>query len=432
MAYQDSGMKILVSAVACSPLEGSEGAVGWNAVLRIARKHEVRVLTHRQFESGWIEARNSGLLPDSVEVRFLGEDRPWHPNRLVARMQSWWRYLDFSKRVLPAALAWHRDDPVDLVHQVTYATWRVPSSLWRMPVPLVWGPLGGAGRIPRDFRGILSGQAKLMEAARDLQGWRAESSKAFADCVRESAVVIAANEEAELFLKRHRGDRPMLRLPVAFLSDGKIARFRRDASMPVWDGPLRLFAGGNMIGSKGLAMAVRALARVKAAGVDFRYTVAGGGPEIPKIEALVAELGLGDRVHFHPGYRGDDYIRKLHGSDIYFLPSLRETLGMTMLDAMLAGCLAVVADASAPGEIVRMAGGVAVKASTPEEMEAGLAEAVIGLDRDRIALRDRAERAGFRVAESFSQNRFDETLDRAYALAGAARKKADGEMEAAS
>jgi hypothetical protein len=30
----------------------------------------------------------------------------------------------------------------DLAHHVTYSSWRVPSPLWQLDLPFVWGPVG--------------------------------------------------------------------------------------------------------------------------------------------------------------------------------------------------------------------------------------------------------------------------------------------------
>ena len=99
-----------------------------------------------------------------------------------------------------------------------------------------------------------------------------------------------------------------------------------------------------MIGTKGVSLALRALARVAKQGMDFHYTVAGGGPEVKSLKSLCHKLDLDDKVEFHTGYAGNDYVRALHGSDVYLLPSFREGTPVTLLEAYLAGCYPVVAD----------------------------------------------------------------------------------------
>lgn len=411
-------MKVLVSAMACDPCGGSEGGVGWAAVNRIALKHDVRVLVHAHSKSSWDSARSRGLVRENVRVRFLGLDEKWNSNRLIARAQSWQRFLAFNREVLGAAMSWHEEEPCDVVHQVTYATWRVPSPLWRMPVPFVWGPIGGVATIPKPFMGMLSLEARIMEFVRAAQTRFTKNSSAFLECVSNSSVVLAANEETEVFLRKYRGEKPMYRLPVAYLPPEKVVRFSRTANTSSSiSGPLRLFAGGNIEGRKGVSLALQALALVKRAGVEFVYTVAGGGPEIAKLQALSKSLGIENEVIFHRGFRGDAYVEALHQSDIYFLPSFRETTPVTLQEAVLAGCYPIVADASAAGEMVRLVGGKAVAADEPNVMIAGLCAAILEAAGDRESMRQSALEAARNVATKYSELNYDQVTEVAYSAA---------------
>ena len=409
-------MKILVSAYACDPFRGSEPGVGWTAVCRMARHHEVFVLTDVHNREGWNRGAREGVIPQNVHVRFLRDDSACSENRFVAHLQSWLNYAAFNRRILAAARAWHEEQQFDLCHQVTIAGWRMPSPLWRLPIPFVWGPIGGAGYIPPAFRAMLSPAARAFEFARDVNTFISLRSRAFKDCIREAAVVFAANEETQLLLKPHRGDRALVRLPIASLPAEKVAAFRLSENAPA-SGPLRLFAGGNMEGRKGVSLALKALAKVAAAGIDFRYTVAGGGPEIPSLKLLCTQLGLDDRVEFHPGFSGDDYVAALHASHLYFLPSFRESTPVTLLEAYLAGCYPVVADTSAQGEIVRIAGGTAVPVTSMESLIEGLAQAVIDCEQHRLELPIKVEESQRKLIAYFDSERYDDAIAEAYRIA---------------
>jgi glycosyltransferase involved in cell wall biosynthesis len=251
---------------------------------------------------------------------------------------------------------------------------------------------------------------------RDLSSLLSKHSDAFRHCVKRAAVVLVANEETEELIGPHRGNSPLLRLPIASLSVEKVKQFSRLQRSPR-AGPLRCFAGGNMIGSKGLSLALKALAMAGSEGLDFHYTIAGGGPDISNAKRLVESLGLGARVTFHDGYKGQDYIAALHDSDVYLLPSFREGTPVTLLEAMLAGCYAVVADMSAQGEIVRMAGGHSVTAETIPSTERGLADALLWCGTHREQLPVLAAASAACVAEYFSSERYDATLEQAYQIA---------------
>jgi len=409
-------MKILVCGYACDPFGGSEPGVGWTAVTRIAKLHDVCVLTDTPNKRGWERGFAEGLVPENVKVRFLRDKSACSENRLIAHIQSWLNYRDFNGRVLVAAQEWHAEEIFDLCHQVTIAGWRMPSPLWKLPIPLVWGPIGGAGYIPPAFRGMLSPSARMFEWARDLNSWWAARSKAFQDCIRETSMVFAANEETEIFLKPYRGLRPLVRLPIVSISAEKAAAFRRPDGKEITSGPLKLFAGGNMEGRKGVSLALRALAKAGARGLDYRYTIAGGGPEIPSLRKLAYELGIASHVDFHPGFNGPDYIAALQDHHVYFLPSFRESTPVTLLEAYLAGCYPVVADTSAQGEIVRLAGGTAVPLTDIDGLVNDLADALIECDANRARLRDENNKSITILMDYFHADRYDQQIAAAYAV----------------
>lgn len=411
---------VVVVAIACAPYGGSEGKVGWEGVLAISTFARVRVLTSGHNRSSWEKARTEGLVPHGVSVQFLGTDRDWHSNRLVARGQSWQRYLAFMrevKRILPQLIQNHRPD---LIHHLTYATWRVPSIVWQFGIPSIWGPIGGSGEIPKAFRPSLSKATRFLETIRRWHTGKVARSRKFRGAMEKTSLVIAANQETRDLLAPYRKDKPLQVLPVAYLSGEKIRKFRQsatrrsDQSASSEGLPLRLFAGGNIEGRKGVAFALKALARVKAEGVRFHYTVAGGGPDIANLKTLMESLGLAEDVTFHPGYRGDEYIEQLGKTDIFLLPSFRETLGMTCQEAILCGCYPVVADISAQGEMSRIAGITGASVASEEALVSEMATSILEFAREPTRMRQKAEEGSIKLAELFSEERYIKTLREGY------------------
>lgn len=100
------------------------------------------------------------------------------------------------------------------------------------------------------------------------------------------------------------------------------------------------------------AIGVRAFAASGLAGEGWALIVAGHGPEQAALEALAAELGLGDAVAFL-GYR-TDLPAIMDRAALLVAPCPVEGLGLTVLEAM-AGGLPVVA-AGAAGHIEVLAG----------------------------------------------------------------------------
>jgi glycosyltransferase involved in cell wall biosynthesis len=410
-------MKVLVAAFACSPYAGSENYAGWSVVKCLARDHDLWVLTSGRNRPDHARAQAEGLVPANVHFSYADRFKEWHPNRMKAKLQSWTEYRDFSKEALALAQPIHQSVHFDLVHHVTIATWRIPSPLWQLGIPLVWGPVGGNERFPPGLYPILSPPAMAFELARTLSNLVSRNSPAVRKCARQAAHIFAGNPETVALLKQLRGRASGVSLlSGAFHSQSKIEAFIAAATGRDYQAPLRLFAGGLLEGRKGIALALSALARLKNQGLKFSYHLSGGGPEFNHVRRLADRLGLRENVSF--GYRPEDaYVKELGTSHAFLLPSLRESAGLTMMEAMLAGCVPIVADCGGPAHIVTDACGWKIPVGSRASMIDALVQAIATADRNRDLLRQKGSLASQRIAAGFSEDAYRRTVNEAYGLA---------------
>jgi glycosyltransferase involved in cell wall biosynthesis len=409
-------MKILISAYACNPYLGSENWFGWSAVRCLAQDHELHLITSSRNRADLDRAAAEGLIPPNIHFHHAGQFKEWHPNRLRARFQGWNEYISFSREILSVARDLHRQENFDLVHHVTVATWRVASPLWELGLPFVFGPIGGNEYFPPRFLPVLTPSAAAFELVRMASNCTSRISPSVRNCLRQAAHVFAANSETEQLVKTLRGsDQGISRLQPGYYSEAAIADFSRFDTGKSPDGPLRLFAGGNMEGRKGVALALAALARVKRNGVDFVYRLASGGPEIPHLKKLAIRLGLQREVLFTDSLHGEDYRRELGATHVFLLPSFRESTGLTMMEAMLASCVPVVADCGGPGFIVTDDCGYKIPVVSREQMVAQLAAVITAIGRDRKIISEKGPAARKRVATAFSEENYRKTVNAVYA-----------------
>jgi len=113
-----------------------------------------------------------------------------------------------------------------------------------------------------------------------------------------------------------------------------------------------LFMMGTLEPRKNHATALRALARLKAAGYPHQLVVAGGkGWLFEPVSAQVDELDLKNDVLF-TGYVPQEDVPALYsGADCVMMPSLYEGFGFPVLEAMACGTPVVCSDASSLPEI---------------------------------------------------------------------------------
>lgn len=409
-------MRILVSAIACDPYLGSENYFGWSAVKCLSRDREVWVITGEMNREPLNRAKADGLVPDNLHFFFAGRRcPPGYANPMLARMQSWKWYLDFSRNVYDAAVEMQRRIGFDLTHHVTYATWRVALPLWKLGIPFVFGPVGGYEQFPVRFGSILSPMAKLFEMSRMLSNLASRVSPSVRACIHNSAHVLVANAETEGLVNRLRGNQGgVTRLSPAVFSTDKIRPFVEHSAGKALSGSLRLFAGGMLEGRKGVALALQALAGAKRKGVRFQYRLGGTGPERNHFVRLAAKLGLEKEVCFGETLRGEAYHRELGASHVYLLPSFRESAGLTMMEAMLAGCVPVVANCGGPGHIVTETCGFRIPVTSLPRMVADLEEAIVAIDRRRDFITQYGTAASRRIVEHFSEDNYRRTVNSIY------------------
>jgi glycosyltransferase involved in cell wall biosynthesis len=146
--------------------------------------------------------------------------------------------------------------------------------------------------------------------------------------------------------------------------------------------------------------AVRALARLKAAGRPHRLLIAGGqGWLFDEIRRQIDSLGLQDDVRF-TGYVPDAELPALYsGAACLLLPSLYEGFGFPVLEAMACGTPVVCANVSSLPEIA----GDAALLVPPTDDEALAAAVAQILTEPELAVN--LVRAGFEQAGRFSWSR---------------------------
>jgi len=203
-------------------------------------------------------------------------------------------------------------------------------------------------------------------------------------------------------------------LSPTFFNSDQIALFRLDAAAKQPAVPLRCFAGGNMIGSKGLIFALDAIRRAKQHGVDIHFLIASGGPEIPYLRKAARRMGLESNVEFHSGFAGAAYREQLHLAHVFLLPSFRENAPGTILEAMLAGCVPVIVDASAQGDIVTKDCGYKVPVGSACEISEGISEALIDLSHNPEVRIIKGRASSQSIGSRFNAESYVEAMDRIY------------------
>jgi colanic acid/amylovoran biosynthesis glycosyltransferase len=128
------------------------------------------------------------------------------------------------------------------------------------------------------------------------------------------------------------------KLPVGL--DPDMFRFRERSLRP--GQPVRILTVARLTEIKGHAYVVRAVGKLRGAGRDVHYDIAGDGPTRKELERLVAELGLRSAVTFHGACDSGAVRRLMETAHVFVLASVsvegdQEGQGLVLQEAQAAG-----------------------------------------------------------------------------------------------
>ena len=150
----DTRKNILVSAYACSPYKGSEPGVGWGFISELCKYHNLHIIVEEEkFKheiTEWLLRNNESDVAKYGKFYFIKKKR----NRLLRKIwppSYYYYYRKWHKDALRLSSNLIYERNIDICHQLTMVGYREPGYLWKLDVPFVWGPVGGAGFFPLRF-----------------------------------------------------------------------------------------------------------------------------------------------------------------------------------------------------------------------------------------------------------------------------------------
>lgn len=325
--HKSARPKILMGAYAFGPSEGPEAIAGWAFAVAAAVDHDVWVLCRRRF----VEEIAAHLAADRSLSEHLHVVHIDLPDRVFGFYRHpwdmYWYYSLWQILAARAASNLHSQIGFDVAHHVTFANDWLPAGVGRLAgVPFVWGPVGGATRIPVwRLRRWLGARGVAYETARILTNI---PRRIFGDGnARRARVVVVQNGDVA---HRFRRARRVVIEPNASLEPESLPKRSRHGT----GSPGAVFVG-RLIPLKGGSLAVSALARPDAR--QWTLDIYGDGPEQSSLESLVARLGLTERIVFHGHRPREEALQAMAEADVLLFPSMHDQAGWAAAEASSMG-----------------------------------------------------------------------------------------------
>jgi glycosyltransferase involved in cell wall biosynthesis len=412
-------LNVLISAYACEPGKGSEPGVGWNAVRQGAQNHDVWVITRANNREAIEKALTLVPLPNAHFIYF---DIPrwarfWKkgPRGIHLYYYLWQVGAYFAARKIIRSVRF------DVAHHITFVTHYYPSFLAFLPIPFVWGPLGGGDSAPLAFWKTCGWKGCAFEILRSIARKRGEWDPFVRRTAHRAAVAVATTPETARRLRSMGVHGRIVLRGVAALNEDDLQALLTVRSRNA--GPFRVISVGNLLHLKGFHLGMEAFARLLAQHPESEYWLVGDGPERQHLERLAQRLRIAQRVTFFGKLSRSETLQKMAGCDVMLFPGLHDSSPGASVEAMAAGLPVVCLDLGGLALQVNTATGFKIAALDPDQAILEMADALVLLARDP-ALRAQMANAGrARVQAEFNWLRVGEEFEALYQEVAASETK---------
>jgi glycosyltransferase involved in cell wall biosynthesis len=370
-------MRVLIVGHAFCPGVGSEPGIAWNWAAHLAAHHDVWVLAHPQYRRQTEEELAKRQYP-RLQVQWVSVPKivdPWNPLNGDRHIRL--HYVLWQRMVLREAALLHARHNFDLVHHVGWSTISAPPALTRLPVPFIWGPVGGGQTANPAFREYF-GSGWASERRRSLRVKCVRFLPGVRRTARNSSLVIAINRETYGILRDHGARQMKMYLDCGVESKCLPANPPR---RPLHD-KFVLQWSGRIEPRKGLPLALQAMATVK--DLPVHLVVSGDGLRA-EAEQLVRDLGIAESVTFTGLVPRPKVIEMFQGADAFLFTSLRDTFGTVVLEAMSQGLPVITLDHQGVGTHLPPEAAIKAPVVSPAETIAKLGAGIRFLATNREA-----------------------------------------------
>ncbi len=376
-------MNILLSAFACRPNYGSEPGVGWNFATTLAKEHQVIVLTgyrnKDEIERGIAqETHKNNLtfvyydLPSWLQIRN-------YESALVHIYFFFWQIGIFFK-ARNIVKKYH----IDVIHHITYGGFRAPSFLALLDKPFLFGPVGGGETFPFLIKKSLPFRFFKTEMIRDWVNRFSVMNPLLHLTLRYSALIACKTNETLKIIPKKYHDKCRVALEIGL----KEIEQPHSPALTNHAQGLKLLFAGRLVYWKGIHLGIAAYAKVLEKFPTTQFTIIGNGNDEQWIKQIAHQQQVYDRITWIDRVDQATLFSMYEQYDLLVFPSLRDSSGNVVLEAIAHGLPVLCLDVGGPCQIIDESCGIVVPThrQTQNSLAAHMGEKIAHLHQHREVL----------------------------------------------
>lgn len=332
-------MNILLSSYSVNPYHGSEDGIGWNWAVMLSKHFpddKIYLLTKTCNE----EDTRKGIEDYALKnIELVIIDPPYwlnwyreHNSAFHHMYYILWQHL---------AYRWAKKSGIrfDIIHHVTMGDFRITGQMYKIKNAYkIFGPVGGGQSTPKALKGYE--KSKLFERIRELISISRAYSPSYKRHIRGFDRVYAINKETAGIISKALGRKCDRLFELALADEFKALDIRRNDNKAQ-----RIIFVGRLINKKGLMLLLDAVDNMDKA-LDFTLEIFGDGPLRSEMESYIKAHSLEKKINLHGAVKHTKISDAYQNGSIFVMPSLRETSGNVLIEAMAHGLPVVALDMS--------------------------------------------------------------------------------------
>lgn len=357
--------KILLSAYACEPNKGSEPEVGWMWAITLSQLgHEVHVVTRLNNKQNIEELINNKKFKN---LYFHYFDYPNWIIKLIKKKSNphsyvyffiWQIGIFFSTRPLI------KKKKFDFIQHITFVSLRFPSFLCLYNIPFIFGPVSGGDTIPKQLMKEFSFYSKFKEFIRNLSNRYIQISPLMNLTFLNSKKILVNNAETKKLIPYIYHHKIEEMLAVGMNNNGS-HKIKLDKDNSVFN----ICFAGNLIELKGILIVLKTFSSLKVKNHNIKLTIIGSGPYELKFKKAAIKLQIEKDVNWLGKIERDELLSIFNKSDLLLYPSLRDSGGLVVLEALSQGLPVATLNLGGPGEIINNDCGIKIDVNNKSESQ---------------------------------------------------------------
>lgn len=385
--------KVILSAYTCDPSKGSEPGNGFNWAKYLASfGHTVYCITTSKGRKA-IE----GEIKSLPSLEFVYVDLPLGLDKIYSwnKIGMYLHYLIWQWLAYKQAKNLNNKVSFDLVHHVTWGSLQQGSFMYKMPIPLIFGPAGGGQYAPESFKHYFKQHWSVEIKRRTISEFLQKYNPACYKMIKRSKMILATNMETYSMASKLGAKE------VHHILDAALPKsfFPKEINKKNLDNnSLKLLWVGRFLPRKGILLILDVMQKLRHL-PDITLTVVGDGEMKDEFLSSVKDLDIEKQINW-VGRVPFEKVKEYYAThDAFFFTSLRDSSPAQLIEAMSFGLPVITLNLHGQGTMITEECGFKASTSDSNKTIDELTEFIIEL-KNNLDLRRFLSENAFKYASN--------------------------------